>query len=66
MVSSSARARRLAAISRLYLTDYDDDEDDNSDDKKDDDDIGESGDDNEGQNANEERNDDAKPWQGRS
>ena len=34
MVSSSARARRLGAISRLYLTDYDDDEDDNSDDKK--------------------------------
>ena len=66
MVSSSARARRLEATSRLYLTDYDDDEGDNSDDKKDDDDIGESSDDNEGQNANEEKNDDAKPWQSSS
>ena len=50
MVSSSARARRLAAISRLYITDYDDDDDDNSDEKKDDDDIDDSSDDNEGQN----------------
>ena len=42
MVSSSARAPRLAAISRLYLTDYDNGEDDNSNDNIDDDDIDET------------------------
>ena len=50
MVSSSARAPRLAALSRLYITDYGDDEDGDSDD----DDIDDSRDDNEGQNDTEE------------
>ena len=63
MVSSSARARRLGATSRLYITDYDDHENDSSDYKKDDDDIDDSSDDNQGQNENDERNDDAKIWQ---